>query len=155
MKYEVPTEMRDFAERSVEQARKAFDGFLGAAQKAVGTVEESTNSMQANATDATRKTLTYAEQNIAAAFEHAQKLVRAHDLQEAFQLQTEFAKAQFAAMQAQIKDLGDLAQSAARSATTQATTAATHAASTARSMSEQATTAFKQTANQVNQSGNS
>ena len=26
--YEVPTEMREFAERSVEQARKAFDGFM-------------------------------------------------------------------------------------------------------------------------------
>ena len=25
LKYEVPTEMRDFAEKSVEQARKAFD----------------------------------------------------------------------------------------------------------------------------------
>jgi hypothetical protein len=30
--YEVPAEMRDFAEKSVEQARKAMDGFIGAAQ---------------------------------------------------------------------------------------------------------------------------
>jgi hypothetical protein len=27
--------MREFAEKSVEQARKAFDGFIGAAKKAV------------------------------------------------------------------------------------------------------------------------
>jgi hypothetical protein len=31
--YEVPAEMRDFAEKSVEQARKAIDGFMGAARK--------------------------------------------------------------------------------------------------------------------------
>jgi len=33
--YEIPTEMRDFAEKSVDQARKPFDGFLGAAHKAI------------------------------------------------------------------------------------------------------------------------
>ena len=33
-KYEIPTEMRDFAEKSVDQARKAFESFIGAAQKA-------------------------------------------------------------------------------------------------------------------------
>ena len=33
--YEIPAEMRDFAEKSVEQARKAVEGFFGAAQKAV------------------------------------------------------------------------------------------------------------------------
>ena len=30
--YKVPNEVRDFAEKSVEQARKAFEGFAGAAQ---------------------------------------------------------------------------------------------------------------------------
>lgn len=146
--YEIPTEMRDFAERSVEQARKAFDGFLGAAQKAVGTVEESTSNIQTSATDATRKTLTFAEQNIAAAFEHAQKLVRARDFQEAMQLQTDFARTQFAAMQTQLKELGDFAQSAARSASNQAASAATNAAATARGMSEQASNAFRQASGQ-------
>ena len=28
--YEIPSELRDFAEKSVEQARKAIDGFMGA-----------------------------------------------------------------------------------------------------------------------------
>ena len=37
--YEIPAEMRDFAEKSVEQARKAFEGFIGAAQKAVSATE--------------------------------------------------------------------------------------------------------------------
>jgi phasin len=136
-KYEIPTEMRDFAERSVEQARKAFDGFVGAAQKAVETFEGSTSTMQSSATEAARKGLTYAEQNVSAAFEHAQKLVRAKDLQEAMQLQSEFVRTQFASMQGQIKELSEAAQSAARTATNQATSAA-------RNATEQATAAMNQ-----------
>ncbi|MDB5510786.1 MAG: phasin [Enterovirga sp.] len=144
MKYEVPAEMRDFAEKSVDQARKAFDGFIGAAQKAMETLEGSSSTMQASATDATKRTLTYAEQNITAAFDHAQKLVRARDLQEAFQLQSDFARTQFAAMQSQMKDLGELASSAARSATNQAASAAGQAAAATRSAVDQATSAMNQ-----------
>ena len=142
VKYEIPTEMRDFAEKSVEQARKAFDGFLSAAQKAMDSLEGSTSSMQANAVDATRRTLSFAEQNISAAFEHAQKLVRAKDLQEAFQLQSDFARSQFAAMQGQMKELGEIASSAARNASSQAASAAAQATATARSAAEQATAAM-------------
>ena len=43
--YEIPAEMRDFAEKSVEQARKAFEGFIGAAQKAVTAAEASPFAM--------------------------------------------------------------------------------------------------------------
>ena len=149
MKYEVPTEMRDFAEKSVDQARKAVDGFLGAAQKAVDSVQGSSSTMQASATDATRKTLSYAEQNIAAAFDHAQKLVRAKDLQEAIQLQSEFARTQFAALQTQMKELGEAAQSAARTATTHAASAASQAAEAARTVADRAASAMGQGANQA------
>ena len=107
--YEIPTEMRDFAEKSVEQARKAMDGFIGAAQKTVDTFEGSANTMQASAKDMTRKSFTYAEQNIAAAFEFAQKMVRAKDMQEAMQAQAEYVRSQFEAMQAQMRELGSSA----------------------------------------------
>lgn len=142
MKYEVPTEMRDFAEKSVDQARKAFDGFIGAAQKAMESLEGSTATMQASASDATRKTFSYAEQNIAAAFDHASKLVRAKDLQEAFQLQSDYARTQFAALQGQMKEIGELAQSAARTATNHAASVAGQATAAARSAADQATTAM-------------
>ena len=110
--YEVPAEMRDFAEKSVEQARKAIDGFMSAAQKTVDTFEGSTNTLQATATDATRKTFSYAEQNLSAAFDLAQKMVRAKDPQEAMQIQAEFVRSQFQAMQTQMKEFGSMAQSA-------------------------------------------
>jgi phasin len=110
--YEIPTEMRDFAEKSVEQARKAIDGFMSAAQKTVDTFEGSTNTLQATATDATRKTFSYAEQNLSAAFDLAQRMVRAKDPQEAMQIQAEFVRSQFQAMQTQMKEFGSMAQSA-------------------------------------------
>jgi phasin len=110
--YEIPTEMRDFAEKSVEQARKAIDGFMSAAQKTVDTFEGSSNTLQATATDATRKTFSYAEQNLSAAFDLAQRMVRAKDPQEAMQIQAEFVRSQFQAMQTQMKEFGSMAQSA-------------------------------------------
>ena len=128
---QIPNEMRDFAEKSVDQARKAFDGFLAAARKSVAHMEGSASNVQATATDMTHKAFGYAEQNLAAAFELAQKLVRAKDMQEALQLQSEYARAQFAAMQAQMKELGAMTQSAMNQANATAQSAAADAAETA------------------------
>jgi phasin len=115
--YEVPAEMRDFAEKSVEQARKAIDGFMNAARKTVDTFEGSANTVQSSTKDATSKTFAYAEQNIAAAFDLAQKMVRAKDMQEAMQYQAEFVRSQFEAMQNQMKEFGSLAQNAVKQPT--------------------------------------
>jgi phasin len=110
--YEIPPEMRDFAEKSVDQARKAIDGFMSAAQKTADTFEGSATTVQAGARDAARKTFTYTEQNLNAAFDLAQRMVRAKDMQEAMQIQAEFVRSQFEAMQAQMKEFGSMAQSA-------------------------------------------
>jgi phasin len=111
MAYEVPPEMREFAEKSVEQARKAVDGFIGAARKTADTIETSATTAQASSKEIASKTFEYAEQNIGAAFELAQRLVRAKDLQEAMQIQAEFMRTPFAAMQTQMKEFGSVAQS--------------------------------------------
>jgi phasin len=110
--YEIPAEMRDFAEKSVEQARKAFEGFIGAAQKAVGTVESSAFALPAGVKDVGAKSMAYAEANVKAAFDHAQKLVHAKDLQEVMQLQAEYLKAQMAHLQEQAKEIGTTVQKA-------------------------------------------
>jgi phasin len=95
--YDVPPEMREFAERSVEQARKAIDGFMGAARKTVDTLDSTGLTVQTGTKDLATKTFSYAEQNISAAFDLAQRLVRAKDPQEALQLQAEYVRQQFAA----------------------------------------------------------
>jgi phasin len=109
--YEIPAELRDFAEKSVAQARKAFEGFVGAAQKAATTLDSTTSVAQTQAKDFSSKAVTYAEQNINAAFDHAQRLTRAKDVQEVVALQTEFVRSQMANIQAQLKEFGGLIQS--------------------------------------------
>ncbi|RDJ23581.1 phasin [Bosea caraganae] len=114
--YEIPTEMREFAERSVEQARKAFDGFIDAAHKAVDGAHGSAESARVNTQDATRKAMSYAENNVTAAFDLAQKLVKSKDLTEVMQHQSEFMKSQMTALQTQLKDIGAAAQDIATKA---------------------------------------
>ena len=110
--YEIPTEMRDFADRSVAQARKAFEGFMGAVHKASETFDGATGSVATSAKDASVKAVTYAETNVNAAFDLAGKLVHAKDVQEVVKLQTEYLQAQMAAIQAQAKELGEAVQKA-------------------------------------------
>ena len=110
--FEVPTQMRQFAEQSLEQARKAVDGFMTAAQKTVTTMEAQTTAAQSGAKDVGQKAMGFAEQNIANSFEFAQKLVRAKDLQEVMALQQEFLASQMKAMSEQAKDLGAAGKSA-------------------------------------------
>jgi phasin len=111
--YQIPNEVRDFAEKSVEQARKAFEGFAGAAQKAIGSVDTTTATFHVGAKDVSAKALGYAEANVNAAFDLAQKLLRAKDPQEVLQLQAEYVKSQVEAIQSQAKDLGAALQKAA------------------------------------------
>lgn len=110
--YEIPTEMREFAERSVSQARKAFEGFMGAIHKTGGTVDGATSSAQGTAKDVTLKAVTFAEKNVTSAFDLAEKLVHAKDVQEVLQLQAEYVRSQMEAIQAQTKELGEAVQKA-------------------------------------------
>jgi phasin len=105
--FEIPNELRDFAERSVEQARKAFEGFLTVAQRATGAA---TNTSQSGAKSVSAHVLAYTEQNVNAAFDLAHKLVKAKDPQEALALQSEYMKAQLAVLQNQAKELSAIIQ---------------------------------------------
>jgi phasin len=107
---EIPSDMRAFAEESVEQAKKAFDTFIDAAQKAVHTAESSAESTRAGVKDVAQLSMRYAEANIASSFDFAQRLVRATDVQEAMHLHADYVKAQ-------MQVLGDQAQEMATAAT--------------------------------------
>jgi len=111
--FEIPTELRDFAERSVDQARKAFEGFVSVAQKAAGTVDGAAATAQNSAKSVGSQVFGFAEQNLNAAFDLAHKLVQAKDPQEAFALQSEFLKSQIASLEAQAKEIGVLIQKSA------------------------------------------
>jgi phasin len=87
-KLEVPAELRDLAEKTIDQAEKAFGMFFDAANKSMASVPSP-------GTEMSKQALSLTEQNIKAAFEHARKLVHATDLQEAMRIQSEFLKSQF------------------------------------------------------------
>jgi phasin len=109
--FAIPNEMRAFAEQSVTQARKAFDGFIQAANQAMGQFQGHAQAAQSGATEIAHKSLTYAEQNVAAGFDFAQKLMQAKDATEVMGLQSEYMSRQMATLSTQVKELG---QSAAK-----------------------------------------
>src|SRR5262249_62236531 len=113
---EIPPEMRAFAERSVNEARRAFETYMDAATKALGRVEQSTQAVQANARELGRRAIGFAEDNVTATLEFAEKLVQAKDAEEVMRLQAEFTQAQMKSLTEQTKALGEGATQAGKSA---------------------------------------
>jgi phasin len=111
--FQVPREMRNLAEQSVEQARQAFDTFISAAQKAASNIEGQASAAQAGVKDMRQKAMAFAEENVATSFDFAQKLVRARDVEEVTKLQTEFVHRQMNALSEQAQELGHTATRAA------------------------------------------
>lgn len=105
--FQIPPEMRAFAEKSVEQARQAFDGFMSAAHRTVSTLEEQTTAARNGVRDVRAKAIGFAEQNIASSFDFAQKLVRAKDVKEMLELQGSYVKAQMQVLAQQARELGE------------------------------------------------
>lgn len=106
-------EMRAFAEQSVAQAKKAFDGFMTAAQGAVSTMEGQAAAAQAGVKDVQRKAVTYAQQNVVASFDFAQKLLSAKDPGEILKLHGDYMKAQMQVLSDQARELSQAATKAA------------------------------------------
>lgn len=114
--FEIPAEMRAFAEKSVEQAKQAFDSFMSAAQKAAATADQQATTARTSAQELGHLAVRFAERNIASSFEFAQRLVRAKDGEEVLALQGDYVKSQMAALNEQAKELS---QQAAKMATPQ------------------------------------
>ncbi|SHE78797.1 phasin [Kaistia soli DSM 19436] len=114
--FEIPEPMRAFADKSVDQARKAFDDFMSATVKAVDKAETSTKSLQEGARDVNRQAIGFLEENVAASFEFAQKLVRARTVEELQSIHRDFLQRQVAAAQNQTKTVGEALTKAATEA---------------------------------------
>jgi phasin len=113
--FEIPAELRDMAQKNVDQARKAFEGFVEAAQTATKNFESTATKLRADSVDINTKAFGYAEENLRAAFDHAEKLVHARDSEEFMALQFEYARAQLALFQEQAKELGSVIRNATTS----------------------------------------
>ena len=118
--FEIPEQTREIADRSVDLARRAFAQFLDATQKAVAVAEGSARSLGDSAADVNRQALSFVEDNVAASFDLAQRLVQARTIEEMAALQQEFARRQMAAVAARGKQLGEVMGRAAATAATKA-----------------------------------
>ena len=76
---EVPPQIRELAERSVDQTEKALASFMESASKSVAVVP-------GPMTDVAKHALAIAEANLKASFDHARKLLHAKEVNEVMQL---------------------------------------------------------------------
>jgi phasin len=109
-KLEVPAELRELVEKTIDQTERAFGMFFDAANRSV-------TSMPNPGTEISKQALTFTEQNMKAAFEHARKLVHATDLQQAMQIQSEFLRSQFTTAGEHMRQITGNVMSAAKDAT--------------------------------------
>ena len=100
-------QMRDMAEKSLAEAKRALDEYMEAAKRTAASIEGSVQAAQASASDVNRKAITFAEANVDAAFDFAERLVRAKDPREMLSLQQEFARTQMEQFNRQMRELGD------------------------------------------------
>ena len=105
----IPKEMRAVAEQSVEQAKLTFSNYLQAAQEAVSAFDQWVKASSVGAQGLYNKVTNFAQCNVLSAFEFAQKIVQAKDIQELIQTQTEFVQSQMQVLSEQVKDLGEAA----------------------------------------------
>ena len=114
--FEIPDQMREVADRSVEQAKKAVGQYLDATQQAVAKAEGSAKSVRDGAAEMGRQALAYVEENVATSFDFAQRLVQARTIEEIAALQKEFMAKQMASLTEQGKSLGQMMGRAATDA---------------------------------------
>jgi len=109
--FAMPNEVRAFVEQSVAQARTAFDGIVQAANQAVSQWHGRADKARAGASEIAHKSMAYAEKNMAATFDFAEKLMHAKDPTEVLRLQSEYLNQQMKVLSTQAQELG---QSAAK-----------------------------------------
>jgi phasin len=112
-RFEIPKEMRNMAEASVQQARKTFEKLLTGAEAAAGTMEERGAMVRAGAKDIGAKAIGFAEKNVQASLDYAQSLLHAKDLTEVMRLHGEFVQSQMRALAEQATEMGQAVSRAA------------------------------------------
>ncbi len=111
--FQVPEQVRAFAEKGVSQARESYQKLKEAAETNNGAMEAAYTSATKGAGDFTAKVIEIAKTNTRSAFDFAQALMGVKSLPEAFELVNSHARKQFETLTAQSKDLADITQKCA------------------------------------------
>ncbi|MCA1383478.1 phasin [Bradyrhizobium sp. BRP23] len=108
--FEVPEQVRAFAEKGAAQARENYAKFKDAAETHNGTVEAVFTSASKGASEYTAKLVEFMKANSSAQLDFAQQLFGAKSPTEAMELWTGHARKQLETYQAQAKELVELTQ---------------------------------------------
>ena len=111
--FEVPEQMRAFAEKGVSQCRDNYAKFKDAAESHNSAVEAFFANASKGAGEVSHKVMEFVKANTAANLDFAQELLGVKSPAEAFELWTGFARRQVETFTAQTKELGELGQKVA------------------------------------------
>src|SRR5260370_6939095 len=124
-KLEVPAAFREIAEKSVAQAKDAYERVKAAAEEATDLLEDTYTTAAKGAADYNLKVIEAARANTNAAFDYARELLDVKSFSEIIELSTAHARKQFEAVSEQTKELAALAQKVATGTTEPPKTGAT------------------------------
>lgn len=110
--FEIPQQMRDIAERNIEQTRAAYDQFMDS--MAAWSRSLPANGMTFGFRAVQEQATKFAKHNADAGFSLANDLVNAKDFQEVLALQSRFAQTQMQIYASQAQVLGRLMTEAAQ-----------------------------------------
>ena len=111
--FEVPEQMRAFAEKGVSQARDNYAKFKDAAETHNGTMEAVFTSASKGASAYQAKVMEFIKANTTSTLDFAQELFGAKSPSEALELWTTHTRKQFETLTSQAKELGELSQKVA------------------------------------------
>ena len=113
--FEIPPELRDLAEKNVEQARAAYGHFMDFLTQAVGAWASSPAGTELSGFRAVQeKAVSFAKENAERSFALASDLARAKDVQEVLTLQSRFVQTQMQTFGIQAQQLSWLMADAMR-----------------------------------------
>jgi len=111
--FEVPEQMRAFAEKGVSQARDNYAKFKDAAESHNGTMEAVFTTASKGASEYSAKVMEFMKANTTASLDFAQELLSIKSPSEAMELWTAHTRKQFETFTAQAKELAELSKKAA------------------------------------------
>jgi hypothetical protein len=114
--FEMPKQLRELAEKNVEQARAAYAQFMDAITQAMSVWSTAPSSvMTSGFRDVQELAIRFAKENAEAGFALAGELANAKDVQGVLALQSRYAQTQVQSYARQAHELGRLMADAVRS----------------------------------------
>ena len=107
--FEIPPQVRELAEKNIDQARKFYDQWMEGISQVMNMWSSTPAGEMVPGFDSLREqAIKFAKDNAEAAFAQAEKLAQAKDVQDLMTLQNHYAQAQMRSYATQAQELGRL-----------------------------------------------